>query len=300
MVPFLAISQQPIHDIRSPQKCRGHLPVGYTGRGIGVGDPQYPTHTQSFVVGEILTDLSHVFLDLITLWGPNAVMVRLFAVIGRVLSVLADYVPDGTMNPEEAIFQGFMLVVACTGLFQILLPQMLSQFLAPKPTLRDGKAYTAWGRPAGMSWDQYKALTVSALEWKELDPDEVLNTTGEDDSKNGTTLYWLYRGEAQVQRGPARHKNKSQVIRRSSNNARLRQLDGAQKVDLVSFQTFSSEAEKPTTIRAGPLGATLLACDMDRLKTLMRHDSSLRDVWKVLLWQGLQDQLADAYRDETA
>ena len=249
-----------------------------------------------FVVGEILTDLSHVFLDLITLWGPNAVMVRLFAVIGRILCVLADYVPDRSMNPEEVVFQGFMLLVACSGLFQVMLPQIWSQFLAPKPTLRDGKAYTAWGKPVGMSWDQYKALTVSVLEWKELAPGETLDTTADSD-KNRTTLYWLYKGEAQVQRGSSR-KGKSQVIRRTP--GRLRQIDGAQKVDLASFQTSSPDTDKSTTITAGPQGATLLTCHVDRLKTLMRHDTSMRDVWKVLLWQGLQDQLADAYQDETA
>jgi len=248
-----------------------------------------------FLVGEILTDLSHVFLDLITLWGPNAVVVRLFAVIGRVFSVLADFVPDGAMNPEEVVFQGVMLAVACTGLFQVLLPQIWSRFLARKPTLRDGKAYAAWGRPAGMSWDQYKALTVNALEWKELAPGEKLNTV-DDNGKTRTTLYWLYKGEAQVQRGSSRG-GKSQVIRRT--HGRLRQVDGAQKVDLVSFQTSPLDQEKAATIIAGPQGATLLTCRVDRLNTLIRHDSSMKDVWKVILWQGLQDQLADAYHEES-
>eukprot|EP00977_Amphora_coffeiformis_P030313 scaffold46144_cov199-Amphora_coffeaeformis.AAC.1 len=248
-----------------------------------------------FVVGEILTDLSHVFLDLITLWGPNAVVVRLFAVIGRVFCVLADFVPDHAMNPEEVVFQGFMLAVACTGLFQVMLPQIWSRFLAPKPTLRDGKAYAAWGKPAGMSWDQYKVLTVSALEWKELAPGETLDTAIDRD-KNRTTLYWLYKGEARVERGSS-GKGKSQVIRRTT--GRLRQVDGAQKVDLASFQTSSPDTEKPATITAGPQGATLLMCHADRLKALMRHDTSMKDVWKVILWQGLQDQLADAYQYES-
>ena len=249
-----------------------------------------------FVVGEILTDLSHVFLDLITLWGPNAVVVRLFAVIGRVLCVLADFVPDGAMNPEEVVFQGFMLAVACTGLFQVLLPQIWGRFLAPKPTFRDGKAYATWGKPAGMSWDQYKALTVSALEWKELAPGETLDTTIGSD-KNRTTLFWLYKGEARVKRGSL-PKAKPQVIRRTS--GRLRQLDGAQNVDLASFQTYTpDEREKPTTITAGSQGATLLTCHADRLQNVMRHDTSMKEVWRVILWQGLQDQLADAYQDES-
>ena len=259
-----------------------------------------------FVVSEILTDLSHVALDLVTLWGPSAVVVRLFAVIGRILCVLADYLPDGFMNPEEVVFQGFMLAVALIGLLQVMLPQIWSQFLAPKPTLRDGKAYTAWGKPAGMSWDQYKALTVSALEWKELRPGEKIQVNATPDllsrndknQQNQTTLFWLYKGDVKVQR--AGHK-KSHVIRR--NTHRLRQVDGVQHVDLASLQsaaTLPNPESRSTTITAGEHGATLLTCRMDRLSPLLRHDASLKDVWKVILWQGMQDQLADAYHDDTA
>ena len=249
-----------------------------------------------FMLSEILTDLSHVALDLVTLWGPSAVVVRLAAVIGRIFVVIADYLPDSFINPEEVMFQSFMLVAALAGLVQGIMPQLLGQFLAPAPTFRDGKAYKAWGQPAGMTWDQYKALTVNVLEWKELSPGQSLHVTlpQNESNVNTTTLYWLYKGEVAIERNG--NKKKAHSISRNG-NGHLRQVDGAQYVDLASFQSTASETS-PTDITAGSQGATLLVCHMDRLAPLLRHDSTLKDVWKVILWQGLQDQLADAYHHQ--
>jgi hypothetical protein len=51
-------------------------------------------------------------------------------VIGRVLVILADYVPDHSIHPEELVFQLFMLGVAIKNLAS---PSMESQTETGEP-----------------------------------------------------------------------------------------------------------------------------------------------------------------------
>ena len=76
---------------------------------------------------EVLTDLSHVSLDLASLFlGSGVLVLRLAAVLGRLCSIGADYLPDHKMLPEEMIFQSFMLLLAFGGLVQSVLPSILA------------------------------------------------------------------------------------------------------------------------------------------------------------------------------
>jgi hypothetical protein len=230
------------------------------------------------LASEILTDLSHVALDLVTLCGPSTVVVRLAAVVGRICSVGADYLPDHSMLPEEVWFQAFMLCVASTGLLQAMLPNLVS-LVAPKPTLRDGKAFHHWGQPAGLSWEAFKALTtVRGVEWTVMEPGQSMET-------QPNTIYWLYRGQINVDR-----RGRNCTVYHKSGN-RLPHIHGASAVDLTSLQGTPQNATQLTATG----GATLLTLRLDRLPALLRNDASLREVVQRLVWQGLQDQLAEAY-----
>ncbi len=57
------------------------------------------------IQAEVFADLAHIFLDLATFFTPDTIILRLFVVIGRLFSILSDYIPDQKMSPEEFIFQ---------------------------------------------------------------------------------------------------------------------------------------------------------------------------------------------------
>ena len=68
------------------------------------------------VQGEVLTDMSHVALDFTSLLNSSKALLRKSSVIGRVLVIFADYIPDHSIHPEELAIQLIMLGVAMKNL----------------------------------------------------------------------------------------------------------------------------------------------------------------------------------------
>jgi hypothetical protein len=74
------------------------------------------------VEAEVLTDMAHVMMDfsgfLIT---PSKSMLRcLSVVVGRILVLSADYLPDHTVHPEELFVQLFLLAVSLRDVVKAL------------------------------------------------------------------------------------------------------------------------------------------------------------------------------------
>lgn len=67
----------------------------------------------SDVEAEVLIDLSHVAMDFSGLLTPSSkAMSRLvFSMVGRLLVLGADWVPDHSIHPEELVFQLFFMGV---------------------------------------------------------------------------------------------------------------------------------------------------------------------------------------------
>jgi len=64
------------------------------------------------IEAEVLVDVSHVIMDLPVFFRPSESLVRCFSVIGRILVIGADYLPDHTMHPEELAIQLFLLGIS--------------------------------------------------------------------------------------------------------------------------------------------------------------------------------------------
>jgi hypothetical protein len=167
------------------------------------------------VEGEIFSGLAHVALDLLTLTGPATIIVRLGAVVGRILAMAAYYVPDQTVVPEELIFQCLMLCIAWFGLVQSLIPVALSTFAynvstnniisSKKETskaqrLRDAKAYSLFFKSTGVTWNHFKAMSACAFEWISVVPGDVISTNEfKGKSEEDEFVYWLYNGTVKLQ-----------------------------------------------------------------------------------------------------
>jgi hypothetical protein len=64
------------------------------------------------VEAEVLTVMSHVMMDFSGFFNPPRPLLRYFSVVGRILVLSADYLPDHTVHPEELTVQLFLLAVS--------------------------------------------------------------------------------------------------------------------------------------------------------------------------------------------
>jgi hypothetical protein len=261
---------------------------------------------------EVLTDMAHLALDFATLFGPSRLVIRAAAVAGRLAAMGADYLPDQRMLPEELVFQVFMLCIAVTALVRSAMPIILSS-LASNISVRDGKAFSVLFGPSGMTWPQYKALSVTALDWVTVEPGCII-TSDEDSGAEDDYIYWLYSGQAILQSqgkvfhnvtrtgGPAlKHGDvgvglmgETRLLRRMHEKER-RSFFTKKPAETGSASASSSTTTKQhprSTAKAGESGATLLRIHTSNLSMLMDNDLELAQAVRSLLFQGMQDKLA--------
>jgi hypothetical protein len=65
---------------------------------------------------EVLTDMSHLALDFTSIMNSSKATLKKTSVIGRILVIFADYIPDHSIHPEELVYQLFLLGVAINNL----------------------------------------------------------------------------------------------------------------------------------------------------------------------------------------
>ena len=170
------------------------------------------------VESELLTDVAHVALDLITFASPTRALLRLSLCVGRMLAIAADWVPDHYLHPEEWIFQGFMLAVSFGLLAKTALPVLPALLHQSTNRYGEKRAYGAlFKRHGGLSWVQTKMILAGGgAVWFELEEGEVVvmmeegkeeatNANGENANGNVDVvqghdgyLYWLQKGEAEL------------------------------------------------------------------------------------------------------
>jgi hypothetical protein len=286
------------------------------------------------VEAEVLNDMA-LTLDLARFFGPANLSIRVAAVLGRIAAMGADYLPDHFMHPEELVFQCFMLGIAWMALVKSAMPVVLS-IMASNITLRDGKAFSLLFGPAGMTWQQYKTLSVTALDWVKVEPGETvtsdeLSSPGavDDDNRIDEYIYWLYAGQTVIEsQGKILH-NVTRVVggpRTSLKQAAGRRLLGEMRL-LRHMQakeakerggplgkhkaknhskgkdhkeTTTTKSYPRTTVKAGDAGATLLRIHTSNLVMLMDHDVELAHAVQSLLFQGMHDKLAARLEESTS
>jgi len=250
------------------------------------------------VEAEMLNDF-HIIFDLMAFLGPAKSPVRLAAIIARIMSMAADYIPDHHILPEELAFQMFMLGFGTIGLARTALPSALALLSPSKDvSLRDRKVYTALFGPLGMNWNQYKALRDFALDWETVEPGQLIHDEHNDTiANNNQYIYWLYSGRVIVS-------SKGKVLfDKKANSTSFRQDIGKRLLgeDCLlhcvgtecSLEGNFEEAFPSTTAKAGPEGATLLRIHKRNLDVLMQiTDEEFKEPMRKLLFRGFKDKLA--------
>jgi hypothetical protein len=283
------------------------------------------------VEAEVLNDMA-LTLDLARFFGPANLTLRAAAVLGRIAAMGADYLPDHFMNPEEVVFQCFMLGLAWMALVKSAMPVVLS-IIASSITLRDGKAFSLLFGPAGMTWPQYKTLSVTALDWVTVEPGEIvtsdelssLDAVG-DGNRMDKYIYWLYAGETVIESQGKHLHNVTRVVGGPTTSLKqdagrgllgemrlLRHMQAKERggrsgkrkaknhnKDKEHEETTTTKSYPRTTVKAGDTGATLLRIHTSNLIMLMDQDLDLAHAVRSLLFQGMHAKLAARLEDSTA
>jgi len=150
------------------------------------------------VESALFGDLSHLALDFsIFMISPEqTALLRLLSLIGRLFSLLSDYIPDHSMRPDELAFQTVMLGISSVLFTRSVTPRLIA--FIPKqsvglPNRRDVLAFRTLFEPAGLTWMQQKTLFANgAFTWEEIESEDNLTTSQDVGKNNQTDLFWVY------------------------------------------------------------------------------------------------------------
>lgn len=276
------------------------------------------TTSSAAVEAQVLTDMSHLGLDLAGFIAPGLLFLRFAAVAGRLCSMAADYIPDHTILPEEFAFQLCMLAVAFMGLVKaVLLPVIASVGYKSSPhSLKDGRAYAALFQPAGTTWADFKALSVCALDWITVEAgstvttDETSCAAAVDADADDEFIYWLYSGTVEVESAGELLYTVTRMSGKAAKQDAGRGLLGERRLlrrleqrgGIIRNKNTNNEASSSsppsqntktyprTTVKAAST-ATLLRIHAPNLKLLMDSDQAFADSIRTLVFQGMEAKL---------
>jgi hypothetical protein len=279
---------------------------------------QHETSLSSDVISvetQVLNDMSHLGIDLAVFFIPSLLLLRIAAIIGRICTITADYIPDHVIVPEELVFQSVMLTLACLGLIKSALIPMAASIYNTTSS-KDGRAYTSIFLPAGTSWLQYKALCVcGALEWVTMQNGDTVTTTTSTSTNTASStsssnhdhdeyIYWLYAGNVSVEDeiGDLQYvvtsgkKGSTALHRGLFGEQRLLQRFGKhikpppqqrnkQPNDVVPSKSISHRVIVTSDT------VTLLRINTQRLQMVMDLDPSLAESMRTMVFQGMEAKL---------
>lgn len=240
-----------------------------------------PTYIDPVVEAELLTDMAHVALDFVAFFGPATMVIRLMAIIGRLFTIGADYVPDHAMNIEEVIFQAVMLAMASSGFIQSIMPAFLAT--STQTTFRDSRIFLKTFSRAGMSWMQYKTMAAVALDWIQVDGGTIIMSEEMSNPSLQDYFFFLYEGSVSI------HSQGEDLIEVTTPSL-LGEIQFARKLDGELEETDFPK----TTIKAGVQGATLLRIHSSKLVNLMKNDDKLAKSIRSLIFKAMQEKLSSA------
>ena len=269
---------------------------------------------------QVLNDMSHLGIDLASFFIPSLLILRIAAIIGRICTITADYIPDHVIVPEELAFQIAMLCLACSGLIKsALIPAAASAYNAT--SVKDGRAYGSIFQPAGTSWSQFKALSVcGALEWMTLQAGDTLkvSSTGSEESSSNDEgedyMYWLYSGDVVVKTDSDELLYAISSGKKPSSSLH-RGLFGEQRLFQRIVKTSKPQPARnsnklhrdgtPKTLAIGnrvavtSTTATVLRINTNRLQMLMELDPLLAEAMRNMVFQGMEAKLHAQVQETT-
>mmetsp|Transcript_44171 Transcript_44171/g.106432 ORF Transcript_44171/g.106432 Transcript_44171/m.106432 type:complete len:165 (-) Transcript_44171:90-584(-) len=106
--PSLPIAESPI--VSSSLELANTMAVQFNSAAVAASNPA--------VESEVLADVAHVALDFSGIFRPSKYTMRLYSIGGRLLGLLADYLPDHTIHTEEVLIQLFFIFMTGQEILQ--------------------------------------------------------------------------------------------------------------------------------------------------------------------------------------
>ena len=271
------------------------------------------------IESEVLSDMSHVALDFLSLLNPDTLVLRAASVVGRLLFIASDFVLDRKISPDDLIFQSGTLTASTILLAKSTVP-LIASWLTEEyntVTFRDRRAYQTMFRPVGVSWLQYRILFgTGAMEWTDHMPSStILSTSSSGDEKiyqeEQHHVHWLYQGNAEV-----KYYGSSETVQyldmrqgkslNSPNDMGLltdtkfiellqektRKRSKKLNPDTPSENSMHTNWPRAPTVTIGSKGATVLKINMVKLIQLMKDDQKLDTSLRSLFLKGMHRKLS--------
>jgi len=145
------------------------------------------------IASKLFSIVAHIFLDVGTFVSPDSDALRALVLVGRVLSIISDFIVDDYIAPDELFLQSCLLLMAGDAVRKSFVKPLSAYYLrekVPVPTFRDLRVYQKVFRPFGLTWLQFMLLQSSgAIQWVEtfnkgdvlfqLESDIILVYTGD-------------------------------------------------------------------------------------------------------------------------
>lgn len=246
---------------------------------------------QKKVEAELFGDLS-LASGLMQLAGPkhNKMATEATGIVSRCFGLISDYLPNGVVSPEEAVFQSCMMAISAASLTKSLQPVVANGALNQPATFHEKKAYSVFKKHANMPWLQYKKMLAEAADWIDLDQYEGVEDKV-DDHDDGNFLYLVARGDAfdldvdSSSLGLMGTLNVADKIKHGNKNTNT--TDPAS-----SDQNKNANAgRRPAQVCAPRAGAKLLRIDTTKLLDLMEADEVMAESVKSIVFADMQEKL---------
>lgn len=276
----------------------------------------------------ILNDLAEVSSDLTILFVPETIILRLTNVIGKILELTSDYLPDHTLRGDQI---ALTLPVLVSGLFLLIrsaLPIIKAQFVELDHL--DLEAYALCFQPVGVTLLQYKCMKAEGcFEWITCEAGTTLideqeyneytdcSIRGKDASDSMSPsdwkyVYWQFDGAVIrsfkdkvfgiIERTNGKHIDDPEaqgllgdtrflaIIEEEQfiRSGNPRQQSTKNSGDSNANNTSYETLHPIATIRIGPAGSRLLRIDGQMLLDLMDHDARLESSIRLLLLKSLK------------
>ena len=270
----------------------------------------------NLVQAEVMNGMTHALLDFASLFGGATLLVRLATVVGRLCVVGVDVgratADASSILPDELGIQLGLLGFAVYQVMNTAGPKIQAQWAPRLLTAADRQAYRMLFRPAGISWHQYRQLSVSAMDWVTVEPGHVIvdESSTNNNSNSQEAVYWLHQGDVEMfntSDNAFLHQISSDHPKEVAGLGLLGEMKLANLLDRPRRTTVTENGEnssssskknkkshqKSTAMKAvaGPEGATLLRMNTTKLARLLRHDQELSSSMNRLAFKGMQDKL---------
>ncbi|KAL7529362.1 hypothetical protein ACHAXR_002926 [Thalassiosira sp. AJA248-18] len=250
-----------------------------------------PTPTEE---AAMINDLSDIFSELTLLSAPETVILRLSAVIGKILELTSDYLPNQTIRPEELLINLPIFTVALFLFARSAFPLFKAQFTELNEL--DLSAHELCFAPVGVSLLQFKCMKATGcLEWITCEAGTVLidereydsspleeDENGEDGNLMGMSYVHfeeMYMDLLNVPMG-----NILTILKHKGCWGIHDSWTTLKKKIHTDYQKLQPIA----TITIGEKGARLLRIDSRKLFDLMDHDERLESSIRLLLLKSLK------------